>query len=128
VRREEKLGAGRGQRGIVRDGRAIDRKACARQRLERGVERRIAAVRSDAPTRPARMFGAGAGFIVQLRQRVEQRKDRLRTDYRQMLPKIPSPPLSRNWSPAITPVRRPSRIAMIWRMFTNVKVHKRERW
>jgi hypothetical protein len=46
VRREEKLGAGRGQRGIVCDRRAIDRKACARQRLERGVERRIAAVRS----------------------------------------------------------------------------------
>ena len=46
MRREEKLGAGRGQRGIVRDGRAIDRKACARERLERGVERRIVAVRS----------------------------------------------------------------------------------
>jgi hypothetical protein len=83
VRREEKLGAGRGQRGIVCDGRAIDRKACAGNV-------------SNAALSAGLLRYVRRRCIVQLRQRVEQRKDRLRTDYRQMLPKIPSPPLSRN--------------------------------
>jgi len=41
LRREEQLRAGRGQRRVLRDRRAVDRERAARQRLKRGAQRRI---------------------------------------------------------------------------------------